>query len=124
MKKNYVIRLFFFVCTLMIYGHSAQAQDVANDTILNNITPSTSTENTQQPDKRLSVHPNPVSTILFINAHSKIAYYSIADKEDQIVQQGVLKKNSINFSKLKSGTYTVKLLFTNGDIRYKKVVKD
>jgi len=61
-------------------------------------------------DLGISIYPNPVAEILYIESIDDLAKFSILDVNGRVVQQGELSsENAINVSQLENGTYLLSL---------------
>lgn len=63
----------------------------------------------------LSVYPNPVQNVLFIDPVPEEAAWWIFDVTGRVVQSGKLKENSIDVSGLESGVYLIRIVTSDSD---------
>lgn len=67
--------------------------------------------------------PNPVDNYLSVISKQKITGYQIFDASGRMLASNVLKDNSINVSRLKTGTYIITLLNDKKVIHQEKIIK-
>lgn len=67
--------------------------------------------------------PNPVDHYLTVKSNQKITGYQILDVSGRLIDTNVFKNETINFSRLKTGTYLL-LLLNNGNVVHReKIIK-
>lgn len=75
-------------------------------------------------NREFFVFPNPTSDKLFIEGQTNDRIeYQIIDLLGKKVNEGIYTSEGIDFSKLETGIYFVKLTDTNGNISTKKIIK-
>jgi hypothetical protein len=70
---------------------------------------------------QISIHPNPTSNVLYIEANDTEVVYQLLDDKGQIVLSG--KSKVVDMSKIATGLYTIKIL-SDDKIYFKKVIKE
>ncbi|AZA52399.1 T9SS type A sorting domain-containing protein [Chryseobacterium sp. G0201] len=78
-------------------------------------------EEIQKNNKKLTVFPNPVKSILYINADDKDYYYQIYNASGQLVKQGKFENRQTNVSSLTQGAYLVRI---NNSETVVKIIKE
>ncbi len=71
------------------------------------------------PEDQFSIHPNPVSTILYLNSQPTVLNYSIFDMSGKLILNGKLTDYQINVGWLSNGIYTLKIDYKTGFITRK-----
>lgn len=73
--------------------------------------------------KEFLLAPNPVDNYLTVKSKQKITGYQILDVSGRLIDSNVFKNETINFSRLKTGTYLL-LLLNNGNVVHReKIIK-
>lgn len=78
-------------------------------------------EEIQKDDKKLTVFPNPVKSILYINANDKEYYYQIYNASGQLVKQGQFVNKQTDLSSLTQGAYLIRI---NNSETVVKIIKE
>ncbi len=73
--------------------------------------------------KNFIIAPNPVDNYLTVISKQKISGYQILDISGRLIDTNVFKNNSINFSRLKTGTYLLLLLNDGKVVHQEKIIK-
>ncbi|MBB6371636.1 T9SS type A sorting domain-containing protein [Chryseobacterium shigense] len=66
-------------------------------------------EEMQKDSSKLTVFPNPVKSILYINANDKDYYYQIYNVSGQLVKQGKFENKQTDLSSLPQGAYLIRI---------------
>ncbi len=75
-------------------------------------------------DTIISVYPNPVSSLLYINSSSPVLNYKIQDMNGIQVKYGKSNNNAIDMSYLNNGIYIIHIRFENGQELKQKIIKN
>ena len=75
------------------------------------------------PENQFSIHPNPVSTILYLNSQPTVLSFSIFDMSGRLILNGKLTDYQINVSGFSDGIYTLKIDYKTGFITRKFIKK-
>ncbi|KFF08242.1 T9SS type A sorting domain-containing protein [Chryseobacterium luteum] len=78
-------------------------------------------EEIQKDEKKLSVFPNPVKSLLYINADDKDYYYQIYNVSGQLVKEGKFENKKTDLSSLIQGIYLVRI---NNSETIVKIIKE
>lgn len=78
-------------------------------------------EEIQKDEKKLSVFPNPVKSLLYINADDKDYYYQIYNVSGQLVKEGKFENKNTDLSSLIQGIYLVRI---NNSETIVKIIKE
>ncbi len=70
-------------------------------------------------EDQFSIHPNPVSTILYINSKPGILNFSIYDMSGKMVMNGKIVDYQINVDNLSKGIYTLKMDYKTRSLKQK-----
>ena len=96
-----------------VYGNTSEASK------------STATNISTITDDNLIVYPNPTSMNVFLNKEFNNCKYEIISIAGTIVKSGKISFNSIDFSKLNTGVYFIKIFETDSDkIKVAKIIKE
>lgn len=78
----------------------------------------------QTPDARLSIHPNPVSDMLYVTTEEVIEKYEITNLAGQLVlKKDAASEGRIALDSLSSGSYMLKVYYKDGQSQLVRFVK-
>ena len=93
----------------------------ANDNIV------TELENDSYIKEHLLIYPNPATEIITINSNSKIELISIYNSKGKMICQMNSHRETyiqIDLSEYTSGLYFISAVYSDGDVEYKKLIKE
>lgn len=73
--------------------------------------------------ENISVYPNPVDDVFFVNDIENVEQISIYSVTGQEVESTRVSNNSFNVSDLATGVYTISITDENGNVFYSKMIK-
>lgn len=82
---------------------------IVTNTYTTNVQNLLSTSEISKENKDVTIYPNPVKDILYIQSKTEIVKAEVYDASGRIITSTTIKGNSINVSELAKGNYTIKL---------------